>query len=277
MNRLVLRVAGQAVLAGAAAAVPGCVTDAGLAAPVAQQAHMVSLMLGSAMGTGPLTEAGLIYIVETNGGGYVTAIARSGRAGTASERTTVYAVLGTSTVEPGGTAVGVGSPVTGARIAVLCYRFTVGYYPYQVWQAQQPCPQPRPGTPGGYAEVARAQASQVYSAQSALAELPRPALARVRTAPVSLSQARHLLGLNWQARRRAGILPLTATGFATGRGRAALALRLRHGGCVYLSVPDDPASAGLPGPWLSPVHAPCTGAAALAASGWISVDPARGG
>jgi hypothetical protein len=48
------------------------------------------------------------------------------------------------------------------------------------------------------------------------------------------------------------------------------------GGCAYLSLPDNPPG-GLPGPWLSPVHAPCTGAAALAASGWISVNPTLGG
>jgi hypothetical protein len=43
------------------------------------------------------------------------------------------------------------------------------------------------------------------------------------------------------------------------------------------SLPDNPRGGGLPGPWLSPVLAPCTGAAALAASGWISSNPVAGG
>jgi hypothetical protein len=161
--------------------------------------------------------------------------------------------------------------------AVLCYRFTVGYYPYQVWQANEPCPRPRPGATGGFAATATAEASRTWSAQNAMARLPRPALTEIRAAPVSLSQAQHLLGLDRHARRVAGILPLTTSAFAAGHGRAALSLRLRSGGCIYLSLPDNPQGGGLPGPWLSPVLAPCTGAAALAASGWISNNPAAGG
>jgi hypothetical protein len=142
MTRLVPQVTGWAVLAAAAVtAVTGCVSTAESPSQVRKQASQVSLMISSAMGTGPLTEAGLIQIVESNGGGYVTAITRSGRAGTGSERTVVHAVLGTSIV----------------------------------------------------------------------------------------------------------------------------------------SAADDPQDGGLPGPWLSPVQAPCTGAAALAASGWISNNPAAGG
>ncbi len=235
---------------------------------------MVSLMISNAMGTSQITEADLIQIVESDGGGYVTMITRSGRAGTAGERTIVHAVLGTNAVSAAGPG-GLGKPGV-ATSAVLCYRFTVGYYPYQVWQAQQACPQPRSGTAGGFAATALAQASQVYSAQTAIANLPRAALGQVRAAPMSLSQAQRLLGLNRRARRQAGILPLTASGFAAGHGRDALALRLRGGGCIYLSLPDNP-HGGLPGPWLSPVQAVCTGAAATGASGWISVNPTAGG
>jgi hypothetical protein len=243
-------------------------------AQVRKQAGAVSLMISSAMGTGQLTEAGLIQIVEGDGGGYVTAITRSGRALTASERTTVHAVLGTSIASGAGTTDGLGKPVAGTP-AVLCYRFTVGYYPYQVWQANEPCP--RPGATGGFAATATAEAGRVWSAQNAIARLPRPALAQIRAAPVSLSQAQHLLGLDRHGRKAAGILPLTASAFEAGHGRAAVALRLRQGGCIYLGLPDNPHGEGLPGPWLSPVLAPCTGAAALAASGWISNNPAAGG
>jgi hypothetical protein len=256
-----------------AAAVPGCMTDAEPPSQVRKQAAQVSLMISSAMGTGRLTEASLIQIVESNGGGYVTAITRSGRAGTASERTIVHAVLGTSIVSAAG---GLGKGIIGTP-AVLCYRFTVGHYSYQVWQAQEPCPRSPPGASGGFVATATAEASQVQSATGAIFKLPRAALAQIQAAPVSLSQAVRLLGLDRHARRHAGILPLTAMRFAAGHGRAALALRLRAGGCIYLSLPDDPDGEGLPGPWLSPAEAPCTGAAALAASGWISNNPAAGG
>lgn len=93
---------------------------------------------------------------------------------------------------------------------------------------------------------------------------------------MSLAQAAHLLGPDRLARQAAGILPLTASEFAAGHGRAAVTLRLRAGGCIYLSLPDNPPGEGLPGPWLSPLLAPCTGTAALAASGWISNNPAAG-
>jgi hypothetical protein len=275
MTRLAARVTGWAVLAAAAVtAMAGCMTDAETPAQVHKQASMVSLMIGNEMGTGQLTEADLIQIVEGNGGGYVTAITRSGRAGTASERTIVHAVLGTSNVSGSGSPGGLGKPVT-AIPAVLCYRFTIGHYPYQVWQAGEPCP--RPGAAGGFAATATAEASRIWSAQNAVAKLPRAALAQVRAAPVSLSQARRVLGLDRHARQAAGVLPLTASEFAAGHGRAGVALRLRAGGCIYLSLPDNPHGGGLPGPWLSPVLAPCTGAAALAASGWISNNPAAGG
>jgi hypothetical protein len=243
-------------------------------AQVRKQAGLVSLMIGSAMGTGQLTEADLIQIVESDGGGYVTAITRAGRARTASERTIVHAVLGTSVTSGNGSADGLGKPVAETP-AVLCYRFTAGYYPYQVWQSGEPCP--RPGATGGFAATATAEASRVGSARNAIAKLPQAALAQVRAAPVSLAQAQHVLGLDRRARQAAGILPLTASAFAAGHGRAALALRLHAGGCIYLSLPDNPDGGGLPGPWLSPVLAPCTGAAALAASGYISSNPAAGG
>ena len=274
MTRLVARVTGWAVLAVMAAAVPGCMTNAEPPSQVRKQAGQVSLMISSAMGTGRLTEAGLIQIVESNGGGYVTAITRSGRAGTASERTIVHAVLGTSIVSAAG-ASGLGKGIN-TTPAVLCYRFTVGYYPYQVWQAQEPCPRSPPAG-GGFAATATAEASHIQSAARAIFNLPRAALAQIQAAPVSLPQALHLLGLDRQARRTAGILPLTAMQFAAGHGRAGVALRLRAGGCIYLSMPDNPDGGGLPGPWLSPAEAPCTGAAALAASGWISNNPAAGG
>lgn len=166
-------------------------------------------------------------------------------------------------------------PVSGA---VLCYRFTVGYYSYQVWQTQEPCPRSQPSVPGGFATTATAEDSRVQAAENAISELPPPALAQIQAAPASLSQAAHLLDLDRHAHwvARILILPITASEFTVGHGRAALALRLRAGGCVYLSLPDNP-DGGLPGPWLSPVHAPCTGAAALAASGWTSVNPTLGG
>ena len=276
MTGPVPRVTRWAVLAAATvAAVAGCVTGAEPPAQVRTQASHVSLMISNAMGTRQLTEADLIEIVESNGGGYVTAITRSGRAGM-SERTVVHAVLGTSIVTAAGSVPGLGRPLGGA-VTVLCYRFTVGYVPYQVWQAQEPCPRSRPGAAGGFADAATAQASQVFSADNVIFKLPRAALAQVQAAPTSLSRARQLLGLDWHARRVAGLLPLTARQFATSHGRAALALRLRAGGCIYLSLPDNPHGGGLPGPWLSPVRAPCTGASALAASGWISNNPAAGG
>ncbi len=168
---------------------------------------------------------------------------------------------------------GLGKPVN-VTPAVLCYRFTVGYYPEQVWQAQEPCP--RPATAGGFAATATAEASRVQSAENAIFKLPQAALAQIKVAPTSRSQAAHLLGLDGHARRAVGIIPITGRQFAVGHGRAALALQLRAGGCIYLSLPDDPDD-GLPGPWLSPVRSPCTGAAALAASGWISNNPAAGG
>jgi hypothetical protein len=171
---------------------------------------------------------------------------------------------------------GLGKPV--AEIpAVLCYRFTVGYYSYQVWQADEQCPRSRPGAAGGFAATATSEASRIWSAQNAIFKLPRSALAQVLAAPGSLAQARHLLGLDRHARRVAGVLPLGASEFAAGHGVAALALRLRAGGCIYLGLPDNPHGGGWPGPWLSPVQAPCTGAAALAASGWISNNPTAGG
>jgi hypothetical protein len=277
MTGLACRITGWAVLAAAmVTAISGCMTDAEPPAQVRKQAGMVSLMIGNAMGGGQLTEAGLIQIVESSGGGYVTAITRAGQAGTATERTTVHAVLGTSIVSGNSSYAGIGKAVRGTP-AVLCYRFTVGYYPYQVWRASEPCPRPPPGTAGGFAAAATAEAGRIWAAQSAIAKLPRAALAQVRAVPASVSQARRMLGLGRRARQVAGVLPITADEFAAGHGRAALALRLRAGGCAYLSLPDDPDGGGLPGPWLSPVLAPCTGTAALAAAGWISNNPAAGG
>lgn len=276
MGRLVPWLTGWAVLA--VAGVSGCmITGSGeSSAQVHKQASLVSTVIGNSMGMGRITEAGLIQIVESDGGGYVTAITRSGQAGTPGERTTVHAVLWTSTLVQKGPIDEMG-PVSDTA-AVLCYRFTVGYYPYQVWQAQEPCPPSRPAAPGGFATTAAAEASRIQAAEDAIAELPEAARARVRAAPGSLSQAARLLGLDRRTRRVTRlVLPVTAGEFAAGRGRAALALRLRTGGCVYLSLPDDPEGGGLPGPWLSPVHAPCTGAAALAASGWLSVNPTLGG
>jgi hypothetical protein len=265
-----------AVLAAAIGVVPGCMNTAESPSQVRSQAGQVALMIGSQMGASRLTEASLIQIVESNGGGYVTAITRSGRAGTASERTVVHAVLGTSIVAGGGGSGGLGKPVGGTP-AIRCYRFTVGYYPYQVRQAQEPCNPPAQASAGGFAAMATTAASRVWSAQNSISKLPPPAQAAINTAPVSRSQAARVLGLDRHASRVAGILPITAGQFAVGHGRAGVALQLRAGGCIYLSLPDNPQADGLPGPWLGPVHAPCTGAAALAASGWISSDPTAGG
>lgn len=268
--------ASWAVLAAAIGALPGCMTSAESPSQVRNQAGRAALMISSQMGASRLTEASLIQIIEGSGGGYVTTIIRSGRAGTASERTIVHAVLGTSIVAGGGGSSGLGKPVDGTP-SIRCYRFTVGYYAYQVWQAQEPCPRPGHASAGGFAAMAAAEASRVRSAQDALSKLPPSAQAAINTAPVSPSQAAHVLGLDRHTSRIAGILPITAGQFAFGHGRAGVALPLRAGGCIYLGLPDDPAANGLPGPWLGPVAAPCTGAAALAASGWISSDPTAGG
>ncbi len=58
---------------------------------------------------------------------------------------------------------------------MLCYRFTVRYYSYQVWQAQEACPRPQPAAGGSFAATATAGASRVWSAQNAIVKLPRTA------------------------------------------------------------------------------------------------------
>ena len=69
------------------------------------------------------------------------------------------------------------------RCSVLCCRFTVGYYSYQVWQAQELCPRPQPAAAGSFAATATTEASRVWSAQNAIVKLPRTAPAQVLAAP----------------------------------------------------------------------------------------------
>jgi hypothetical protein len=251
----------------AAASLTGCVavTDT---STVSKNAAMVTLMVSGGMGEGPFTEADLIGTVAEYGGqyggqAYVTAISRSGRIRTGTMQTIVHAVL-------------IGSQDQNSA-PVMCYRVTVGYVDWQVSQAREACPGVPANTPGGYATIALAQAGKIALEEDSAMELPVAAQVRVAVAPMSRLQAIRLLGLGWRARRKAGVLPVTASEFAADGARSALALRLRAGGCVYLSMPDNPDGNGLPGPWLSPVHAACTGAAALAASGWISQNPTAGG
>jgi hypothetical protein len=86
----------------------------------------------------------------------------------------------------------------------------------------------------------------------------------------------HPLGRDGHAHQVAGNLPVAASQFAAGHGRAALALRLRADSCVYPQPPRPTPMAEVAGPQLSPVRAP-TNAAALATCGWISNNPAAGG
>lgn len=223
------------------------------------------------MSRGALTEASLVSYVITSGGGYVTDIRTSGKAGTLGYRITMDTVLGTSVVRPPDAP-----PIDevyprGTPVALACYRFIAGWYdtivsgPYRIQCRQMQA-------------ASLAQASRVADAWLiAQVLIPPPAVPDTRRAAIRLIEQKWKISdqQTIQATRL-----LTRLSFASGSGLAAGAVPMSDGGCIYVSFGAGDTALARPlfsDAWPAPADARCTAAAALAASGPLSYNPADGG
>ena len=276
----------MSALAGCASAVPPGDTEtdpsvSDSADPVtAQRAHYVDLMLANSYASGPETQSGIMSVISGYGGGYITT-ASVGSPALANETLTLSVVLGAGSVlndMQGETYLGLAG--------IACFTYRLGYYGYTGDYAQVRCPASLTTT------AARAVASRQISDQ-VWAERYDLALKQI---PATLAAARQVLFPTESDTAADGVssADLTASAFAAGTDaqlklpEAGLALRQTDGGCDYVVfrwIRDSWVGGGTSGfsqapvarAWAAPTADPCTGAAALAAGQFLTVDRYAGG
>lgn len=248
----------------------------------ATRAGYVQTMLSNEMAMRPLDEGGLDQVVQGYGGGYVLSVSASGTMYTGTEQHTADVVLGVTPVQDHMQ----GEGYTGAA-AVQCYRYSIGYYPYQVGYVPIACP--APDSPADEERGAQAWAAGLGAAEAYSGYGPG-------TVPASLAQAEALLApVLRQATAGTGGLraagPESPSDFATGTDLgagvrygtaiAALAVPLSNGTCAYVgfgyTIDNDGSRQLTFGGTISPWRAACNGQAALGAVAPFSVDPGAGG
>jgi hypothetical protein len=243
------------------------------------RAGYVDLMLGNIMGTsGPMDEDGVFAVVANYGGGYITTATTTGTVGTPSEQLSFDTVLGAAAITHWMQGETYGGPS-----AILCFRFTVGYYP-RITHTSVPCPPD--ASPAHTAALAQRQAAATTTAHAFAGSK------QGRAVPLDLAEAEQAAGIG--APSTASVAPtglasptaneplLTSAGFATAHGIAALAVPQTSDACLYILFARAKAANGLPGGlairgWAAPTQAACTGSAALTAAGYISNDSRAGG
>ena len=277
-----LRAVAPVVLGLVATGVSGCasmIADSNTDPITVQRSQYVLLMLQDSVANGPGGENVATSVVAGYGGGYVTHTSLSGTPGPAQ-------VL-TLTVVLGG-----GSPRDRMQgetdmdpSGIACYTFTVAYYGYNDTKSHASCPSSLT------TEVARATATRQIREQSNTARYNTGAA--LKAIPTTLSAAEKSIGLSGPTSASA-IAGVTGVDFATGtdalqhKPDAALALPQSGGGCIYVSYRwiqaswADHGSAGtsdsaVTRAWAAPTDDPCTGAAALAAGGFLTADTRAGG
>jgi hypothetical protein len=267
-----------------AAAVTGC-TGGHLAQDPALDANRASWVQTSiirSMSLGAMTEEALTQIVFDDGGGYVTRIQFTGQRGTSSQQTIMDTVLGIGPVHnppPGET---VNSP--DGRDPIACYQFTIGWTDTAVPRpVREGCPEANVSWQQTQADT---EADKINSAagMAAAIAIPAAAVPGTRRGALNMLQGSHAYALKLlgQVFGRNGAsdrwtYALEHQSFAPGRDLAATALPVLGGGCVYVSFIKGEDSHETDPAWSAPLEGPCTGAAALAASGPISYDPRAGG
>lgn len=245
----------------------------------AQRAGYVATMLSNSYASGPETESGIMSVIAGYGGGYVTDASLSGAAGP-TQKLTLAVVLG------GGSVLNSMQGETNmAPAGIACFTFTVGYYSYGGSKTQVACP--------SSLTTATAQATATRQiAEQTGAERYDTTIASKST-PTTLAEAEKMVGLGSPADSSA-TAGLTAANFATGtdgvqhKPDAALALPQSGGGCIYVlyrwvqtswvgggtsGTSDSPVTRA----WAAPTDAACTGAAALSAAAFLTVDRYAGG
>ena len=266
---LPLALAGLLLGGCASAAVPAS------ARITAQRAQYVDLMLSNSYAAGPETERGIMSVISGYGGGYVTSATLSGAG--ANELLTLNVVLGGGEVRnlmQGETDLGVSD--------IACFTYTLAY-----------------GAPRAHAQVACPASLTTASARSTAARQIDDQVASeqydrsVERIPATLAAAQATLFPTAVAVRDAH-LRLTAADFAAGTDgvlnlpMSALALPQPGGACdyvVYRWVRSSYVGGGTAGStqsaralaWVAPTAAACTGAAALAAGEFLTLDRYAGG
>jgi hypothetical protein len=281
--------AAAAALGLVAASAAGCSVRSHLAAdstasrlgsadPItAQRARYIETMLANSYSSGPETESGIMSVIAGYGGGYVTDASLSGAPGP-TEKLTLGVVLGGGSVSDS-----MQDETDYNPSGIACYTFTVGYYDYTGTKTQVTCPHSL--TVGSARKTAQRQiAEQIGS------EHDDATLTAIPTTPAAAERAIGLTGAGSAAARAL----ITPADFATGtdavqhKPDAALALPQSGGGCVYVAYRWVQASSAFGGgagtaetalarAWAAPTDAACTGSAALAASGFLTVDRYAGG
>ena len=246
------------------------------------RANWVQMMIAQDMSMGALSEYELDGIVAEDGGGYITRITVTGRRGTGSQQVVMDTVLGTDIVR---------NPPAGGNVnsgdipqVVLCFQFRIGWTDTMVPPpVQQKCPESASKWPSLAAE----QAATIDSAQglAAIVATPQLTVPGDRGAALKLLERFGTHALKFDVRQGVPLEPykaelghaLRGLSFASGSGVAAVAMPVVGGGCVYETFTRSDLPRGSNLAWAAPLDAPCTGVAALAASGPLSYNPGAGG
>lgn len=295
-------VAGAVVIAGLLSmTATGCdsasSTSGNANAAAGQRAQYVETMLSNSYASGPETESGIMSVIAGYGGGYVTDAQLADAPG-AAEKLTLTVVMGAGRVT---------NSMQGEKdfdpAAPGCYTLTVGYYSYSGKAANVSCPSSLT-TANAQATAERQITNQITSEQydGSVTAIPQTLGDAVSVSnvvpktPVRSGAPETGVPLPGRTTGKAAAPPPvpTAADFATGTDPvehlpdAALAVPQANGGCVYIvyrwlksswitgghagSANKQVATA-----WAAPTGAPCTGPAALAGSGFLTVDTFAGG
>jgi hypothetical protein len=248
----------------------------------ANRANWVQDSIARAMSLGALTEQSLIQIVSDNGGGYVTRITVSGPRGASGQQLTMDTVLGSYPVRSAPASGTVNSP--DGQDPIECFTFTIGWQDTEVAPpVRKDCQETALGSPSTLAtrEASRVGAAANLASVLAVPATPVPAIRQNALGRLAVGRANALNALSPSLGQAKASQEWTyATdhlSFASAKGAAAVALPVPGGGCVYLAFGPDSGAGGPVPAWPAPVAAPCTGAAALAASGPVTSDPQGGG
>jgi hypothetical protein len=236
------------------------------------RANWVRESIARAMSFGPLTEQSLAQILSDNGGGYVRGVTFSGGRGASSERITVDTVLGTSPVRDPPSTGTVNSP--DGQDPIECFTFTIGWADTLVNPpVRETCPETALGSPSALAdrEAGQVNAAGNLAAVLAISATPVPATRRDALGRLALARAYALKALSPSLGQDNAIhewdYATSHLSFSPGKARAAAAMPVTGGGCVYVTFGRGSDPGGNLAAWPAPVDAPCTGAVALAGSG----------
>lgn len=246
------------------------------------RANWVQESIAHGMSLGALTEASLVAIVSDDGGGYIRRITFTGQRGTFGQQITMDTVLGSSAVRNYPPTGIVNSP--DGQDPVECFAFTIGWTDTTVDPpVREDCPQTALGSPQVLADK---EADEVNSAAGlatvlTISAIPVPATRSDALSLLAPARAYALKVLSPSAGQNDASdewnYATEHLSFASGKAFAAAAMPVLGGGCVYVTFGQDSNPGETVPAWPAPLDAPCTGSAALAASGSITDNPREGG